>query len=181
MKEENYKAYTFAFILYKDSESYDYSSVIEYITSNYENYAYIEHKPEKDETKEHTHVIVHFDNKRYRNSISKELNVPLNYIIKVNLKPYLRYLIHYDDEDKIQYTYDEVKGTMKNLLIDYTKSNSEEANFSEILLYINKTERQITFNELTGYCLSNGMYSVYRRNITAIKTLLKEHNMLYFK
>ena len=180
MKEENYKAYTFALILYKDSEVYDYNNVIDHITLNYLKYAYIEHEPEKEETKKHTHVLIHFDNKRYRNSIASELGIPINYIQKAQLKPYLRYLIHYDDEDKIQYTYDKVHGTLKNMLIDCTKSNSEEANFSEIVLYISKCERKITFQELTCYCLENGMYSVYRRNISAIKTLLKEHNDIYY-
>lgn len=177
---ENYKSYTYSFILYKDSETYIYDEVIDHIVSHYDKYAYIEHEPEGEEKKKHTHVIVHFENKRYRNSVAKELGIEPNYIIKVNLKPYLRYLIHFDDEDKIQYDIKEVKGTLKNMLIDCTKSNSEESNFKEIVLYISKLERKISFQELTCYCLENGMYSVYRRNISAIKSLLKEHNELYY-
>lgn len=179
MKEENYKSYTFALILYRDSSNYDYNEVIDYITTTYQKYAYIEHEPEGEEKKKHTHVLLHFDNKRYRTSLSKELGIPINYIVKANLKPYLRYLIHYDDEDKKQYTYDKVHGPLKIMLIDITKANSEEANFGEIVLYISQQERKITFHELTSYVLENGMYGAYRRNITAIKTLLKEHNELY--
>ena len=177
---ENIKSYTFAFILYKDSETYNYNAVIDYISSHFEKYAYIEHKAEGEDKKDHTHVLVHFENKRYKTSVAKELGIEPNYIIKVNLKPYLRYLIHFDNEEKIQYDIKEVKGTLKNMLIDSIKPNSEESNFKEIVLYISKCERKISFQEITCYCLENDMYAVYRRNITAIKTLLKEHNELYY-
>ena len=52
-------------VLYKDSTSYDYKKIINYIEKNYKYYAYIEHKPDSEDGKKHTHVLMHFDNKRY--------------------------------------------------------------------------------------------------------------------
>ena len=170
------KAYTFGIILYLDSTSYNYNKVIDYIESNYDLYAYIKHKPEEDDSKYHTHVIIKFPNKRYNTSVAKELGIEDNYIQKVNLNAYLKYLIHYDDEDKIQYPVSEVHGTLKNKLIDLISNNSEESNFNEIMLYLQNNQRLITFKELTQYCMVNNMFSCYRRNLSALKLLLKEHN-----
>ena len=42
----------FMFILYKDSESFSFDDVLFDLKGSFKNYAYIFHKPEKDEKKE---------------------------------------------------------------------------------------------------------------------------------
>ena len=96
---ENVRSRCYALILYKDSLDYDYNKVLEYIEQNVSKYAYIEHKAEKEETKEHTHVLLYFNNKKYLSSLSKELGISSNYIQVASLKPYLKYLIHYDNHN----------------------------------------------------------------------------------
>lgn len=176
MKKE--KAYTFALILYKDSLSYDYYKVLDYIVKNWKHYAYIEHSPEKEETKHHTHVLVHFDNKRYSSAVSKELNIPENYIQKANLIPYLRYLIHLDDEDKQQYPIDEVKGTLKNKLITILTSDkmSETDQVACICDFIFESNEFLSHSVLIQFVLKNGCYSAYRRNFSLFRELILEHN-----
>ena len=169
----------FALILYKDSQDYDYNQVIDYISTNYLKFAYIEHKPEEEETKEHTHVLLYFDNKRTITAISKELGISSNYIQCAKLKPYLRYLIHYDNEEKIQYSIDEVKGTLRDLLIDMISNNSEEDNFYDIYVFIQTFEGRLSFTELTDFCMRKHFYSTYRRNINALRILVNEHNNVY--
>lgn len=172
------KYYTYAMVLYKDSTTYDYDKVINYIEKNYKYYAYIEHKPEKDQTKEHTHVLVHFDNKRYATAISKELNVPINYIQNANLIPYLRYLIHYDDEDKIQYSPTEVNGTLTYKLIELlNKTNQTESELvAQIMSFIIDYDGWLTVTDLSQFVLMSGTYSAFRRNYSFFKDLLLDHN-----
>lgn len=177
--ETNIRSRCFALILYKDSENYDYNKVLEYITTSFDKYAYIEHLPEKDETKKHTHVLLYFTNKRWLSALSKELGIPQNYIQSAKLKPYLKYLIHFDNEEKIQYSIEDVKGTLNDLLVDLISDNSELNNFSEIFLYIQSYEGKLSFTTLTSYIISKNMYSTYRRNINAIRILINEHNNVY--
>ena len=170
------KYYTFAMVLYKDSTTYDYDKVINYIEKKY--YAYIEHTPEKDQTKEHTHVLMHFDNKRYASSISKELNVAENYIQNANLVPYLRYLIHFDDEDKIQYKVDDVKGTLKSKLQDNLNKDkmTETEQVATIMSFIFEFDKWLTITELSQFVLKTGTYSAFRSNYNFFKDLILDHN-----
>lgn len=176
--EKNPKAYTFACILYKDSLTYDYNKIIDYISSNYTDYAYIEHKPEKDETKEHTHLLIHFPNKRYLRAFANEIGVADNYIEKANLIPYLRYLIHFDDEEKIQYSIDQVHGPLKEKLIEILNGSSlnETEQVSMIFDYIMEQENYVTMTSVIQFVIQNGIYSAYRRNYSMFRDLIVEHN-----
>lgn len=172
------KFYTFAMVLYKDSTSYDYEKVINYIEKNYKYYAYIEHEPEKEETKLHTHVLVHFDNKRYNTGVAKELNIPSNYIVNANLIPYLRYLIHFDDEDKKQYPLDSVKGSLALRLRDILSKDkkTEGEQVAEIMSFIFEYNGWLYITDLAQFVLSSGTYSAFRRNYNFFKDLILDHN-----
>lgn len=172
------KYYTFAMVLYKDSTTYDYYKVIDYIEKNYKYYAYIEHKEDIDDKKDHTHVLMHFDNKRYNTGVSKELGVPFNYIVNANLIPYLRYLIHFDDEDKKQYSIDEVHGSLVPRLREIISSNkkTEVEQVSYIISFISDYKAFLTITDLSQFVLQNGCYSAFRRNYTFFKDLILDHN-----
>lgn len=172
------KYYTFAMILYKNSESYNYKEVIKYIEKNWKHYAYIEHDEDDENKKKHTHVLMHFDNKRYNTAISKEIGVPSNYIVNVNLIPYLRYLIHLDDEDKKQYTIDEVHGTLQNKLRSILTNNKldEVEQVTIISSFIFESSSWLSHTALLQYVLQVGCYSAYRRNFTLFDKLILEHN-----
>ena len=172
----NERSRCFACILYEDSESYSFKNVLDYVSNHFDKYCYIKHFPEEDEKKVHYHLVFYFPNKRWKSSLSNELNVPINYFQKVNLKPYLKYLIHYDNEEKKQYSVDEVIGPLKDMLVDILSFNKEENQFSEILLYIQSTFQKISWTDLTYFCLSNNFYSCYRRNVQTLRFLLDEHN-----
>lgn len=178
MLDRKKKYYTYAFMLYKDSLEYDYQKVIDYIVQNWTNYGYIEHDPEKNETKKHTHVLVHFDNKRYINALSKELGVKENYFQPCNLIPYLRYLIHFDDEDKIQYSPYEVIGPLQTKLLEIVSNNkmSEVSQVSCICDYIFELDTYLHMTTLVQFVLKNGCYSAFRRNYSFFRDLVLEHN-----
>lgn len=178
MIDRKKKYYTYNLILYRDSLDYDYHKVIDFIVQNWTTYGYIEHEPEKDETKKHTHVLVHFNNKRYISSIAKELNIKENYIQPCNLIPFLRYLIHLDDEDKIQYSPYEVVGPLQKRLLEIVKNSSmsESEQVSCILEYIFEFDGFLHLCTLIQFVLQNGCYSSFRRNYHFFKDLVLEHN-----
>lgn len=92
----------FMFILYPEWENYD--DILKDIKGNFKNWAYITHKPEKEEKKEHTHLILSVDNARTIESICSRLEIPQHLCQYIKgLRGACRYLIHKDDEDKIQY------------------------------------------------------------------------------
>lgn len=180
---ENKKSQAFAMVLYKDSSSYDYNAIIEYITKNYSQYAYIEHKAEKEDLKDHTHVVMYFPNKRYGTSIAKndfKSNVIDLKLVPCNLIPMLRYLIHYDDEDKIQYSIDNVKGTLVDKLEKSIMGKKSELEYlRDIVDLINDTKGKITYKVLFNYCITFNYISAYLRYYGIIKDLVIEHNQKY--
>lgn len=178
MLDRKKKYYTYNIILYKDSLDYDYNKIIEYVVQNWTTYAYIEHEPEKDETKKHTHLLVHFSSKRYIKAIAKELNVKENYIQPCNLIPFLRYLIHLDDEDKIQYSPYEVVGTLQKKLLELVSNDkmSEVEQVSCICDYIFEFDNILHMSNLLQFVIKNGCYSAFRRNYHFFKDLVLEHN-----
>ncbi|MBP3635820.1 MAG: hypothetical protein J6D28_05235 [Bacilli bacterium] len=92
----------FMFILYPEWENYE--EILQDIKGNFKNWAYITHKPESEEKKEHTHVILSLDNPRTIESICKRLEIPTLLCQKIRgLRGACRYLVHKDNEDKIQY------------------------------------------------------------------------------
>lgn len=178
--EKVFRSRSFGLVLYKDSTDYNYNQVIDFIEKNYLKYAYIEHLPEEEDKKPHTHIVIYFNNKKYNTSLSKELNVPINYIQEVHLKPYLKYLIHYDNEDKIQYTLNDVIGPLKYELEDLiSDKTTEKEDFEMLVDFINNFDGKLSFSVLTKYVLKCNFYSCYRRNINALRILINEHNNVY--
>lgn len=177
---ENIRTRCYGLILYKDSTEYNYDEVISYIEKNIEKYAYIEHKAEEEDKKPHTHIILYFNNKRWLSSLSQELGVSSNYFQEVKLKPYLKYLIHFDNEEKIQYSIDEVKGPLRYLLIDLiSNKTTEQEDFVLIYDFITTYDGKLSFTEIVKFCMKNNFYSCFRRNVNAIRILINEHNGTY--
>lgn len=98
----------FMFILYPEWENYDI--ILRDIKGSFKNWAYITHQPEREEKKEHTHLILSLDNARAINSICSRLGIPKNLCQNIRgLRSACRYLVHIDDEDKKQYDIADVK------------------------------------------------------------------------
>lgn len=96
-------------LLYKDTSDYTYDDVLFYIKGAFKNYAYIEHKPEREEKKEHTHVIIALDNACTLSALSNKVGVPSRFIKNITtLRGSCRYLTHIDYTDKTQYPLSDV-------------------------------------------------------------------------
>lgn len=162
----------FMILLYEDTTSYDFKSVLQDIKGNFKNYAYIEHKKEKEETKNHYHLILSLDNPRTIESLSKRLGISRNFIQNIKgLRGSCRYLIHKDNEEKIQYDLNNVivSNSFKQTFyssFDDLKSDSEI--YNSIVDFIKQQKKdkvepiEIEIN-LCSFVIDGNFNKVYKR------------------
>lgn len=170
-------------ILYPDDEKH--CSIVDLITNNY-NYGLILHDKDLIEgtqniKKPHWHIILYFENAKYLSTLANELSLPPNYIRTEELRKGLLYLIHYNNKDKFQYSIDEVKGSLKENLLNYLSNSIEIEKTSILLLYglINSSEGPIELADLLPVIVSNNLWSYFRRSQLTWFKLIEEHNRKY--
>lgn len=174
--KDNPRSKYFTIELYNDSENINFSEKIELIKQY--DYCYIKH--DKDTSKEHYHVVVMFNNYRYRNALIEEFNIPKNYIEPIrSLDAILTYLIHLNDKSKYQYSLNDVCGSKTALdrLKKAFKNNGkeEETKVLELIEYICKNE-YITFTKFVKHACSIGRYDIVRRSQYLFIKIIDEHN-----
>lgn len=97
------------FVLYPESEVYDYTDMLNKITERFKNFAYVKHDKDTDENgeikKAHTHLLVRNEGSAVRlSTIQKDFPEINNSFQRVkNWRAAIRYLIHADAPDKFQY------------------------------------------------------------------------------
>lgn len=167
----------FGIILYPEDNTH--MLALEYIKHNYENYIYILHNRDLNENneikKEHYHIILHFPNARSLATLSRQLGIKENLFYQIkSLNGQLRYLIHYDDDDKTRYETDEVKGTLY-MLGKFKKSfkDSQDEASDVSLIYEFIVDNEIDdLHTLLSFVLDNNLYSSFRRNYVMFKDLI---------
>lgn len=152
---------------------------LDYIKHNFENYIYILHdrdiKEDNTLKKEHYHVILRFNNQKNISTLVKKLNVEENcfYSIK-SFTGQLRYLIHYDDDDKFQYDVSDVKGTlyMISKFKQSLKTSQDELSEVSMIYEFIEVNKINDLHILLEFVLENNLYSSFRRNYTMFKDLM---------
>lgn len=185
-KVSNERSIYWLLILYPD-EDITHQQALQYIQSHF-SYAYILHDKDKDEKgnikKPHYHVIIKFNNYRWKKSISEELKILPNYLQKCNnLESSLKYLIHFNEEDKTHYEVSQVHGDLKIKLEYYLKDKN--INESEKVLYlldfIKHYEYHLTIFDFITFCCHQNMYDIYRRSAYSFNKIIDEHNFEIYK
>lgn len=176
MKKDNPRSKYFTIELYDDSENINFNEKIELIKQY--DYCYIKH--DKDKCKEHYHVVIMFNNYRYRNALIEEFNIPKNYIEPIrSLDAILTYLIHLNDKSKYQYRLDDVCGSKTALdkLKKAFKNNGleEENKIFELIDYIERSE-YITYSKFVKFACSIGRFDIVRRSQYLFIKIIDEHN-----
>ena len=173
----------FSIILYKESESYDFSEVIKNI-KGYKFYAYCKH--DLDITSEglpkkiHYHIVLKLDNASTITALSKKIGVPENYIQNIkNERSYIRYLIHFDDEDKAQYNFEDIHSSrcyQRFIKKCFEDKETEEQIISNINNFINSL-KGISYSQalftLIAYVNDNAYDTIYKRYRNEFTTILK--------
>lgn len=185
-KVSNERSLYWCLVLYP-GEDPKHRIALDYIQFNY-SYAFIKHDKDTTDTgelkKEHYHVIIRFNNYRWRNAVAEELGITPNYLEKCrNLEKSLKYLIHFDNENKYQYDINCVQGDLKEKLLKYIedKTITESEKVLILIDYIKSSTKQITITDLIIFCCHKNLYDIYRRNAYSFNKIIEEHNYQIFK
>lgn len=171
IEEKRYR--NFMILLYPEDDYF--KDTLEDIKGSFKKYAYIKHIAEEEEKKEHVHLILSLDNPRSENSLAKRLEIPKRLVKRIkSLRGSCRYLVHKDNEDKLQYNLEQViiSNAFKST---YFKSFDDLLSDDEILdnIYgfiddykeLNPIELEMA---LTKYVCNNAFESVFRRYYNSI-------------
>lgn len=155
---------------YLESDNHSAAEVIKLLKSDLwtkNQIAYILHDKDVDDNgllkKPHYHILVKFSDRRQINAISKKYKCPENLIRwKCDFKGSVRYLVHADDPDKFQYSWDDVTANFD--LSDYSEDNNldEVGGLNLIIDFYRRNNPNLY--QLFKYASKNGLYSQYRRN-----------------
>ena len=139
----------FNILLYKNTTSYDYDEVL-FRLNEYKYYAWIEHKPESEEKRYHTHLFIHLDNACTISAIANNLGIPENFVQETkSVRSSCRYLTHIDYPDKIQYDYNDVHiSTMfeRKFKKNFEDLETEEQIISNIFQFIDNLHFDYHYN-----------------------------------
>lgn len=171
----------FMLILYKDSDSYNFDDVLFDLKGSFKNYAYIEHKPETNEKKEHIHFILSLDNTRTIESLSNRLGIPFNHIQSIkSLRASCRYLIHIDNDDKIKYELSDVivsQSFSRKFYGAFDDLKTEEDMIDDIYLFIDNLsdqEYKEAIKSLIKFVNSQSYDTIYKRYRYEFQDYLKD-------
>ena len=178
---KNERSLYWALLLYEESDNLSFSNID---LSNYD-YLYIKHDKDKLEDgtfkKVHYHVVLKFKNYKWLSSLSEELNIPPNYFQKIrSLDNMLTYLIHYKEENKYHYNFDDLVGSsvlkskLKNIINSFERDETDI--ISSFYDYIMSSNVFIKYSDLVRFALDNQFWSEFRRNFSIIKSLTDERN-----
>lgn len=155
----------FSIICYDDSDNLNFYSIISKLSKS--NYSYFAIKHDNDNVKTHYHIAIYSRSACYINTISKFLDVPSNYISisddtgsRYTLKKTIGYLLHYNNKEKYNYSYEDITTNDSELLGKYYNllTGNNVSNFSEIYSFIKDTDNVNLF-DVTEFCIINNYLS----------------------
>lgn len=164
----------FSLILYEDTTSYNIKEVLKNIKA-YKFYAYIIHDKDLQESgevkKKHFHVIIKLDNATTIKALAKKIGIPENFIQHArNERAMVRYLIHFDDDDKYQYQLSEIKSSRnyeRYVKKCFDDLETEDVIIQNIFSYINENLNHLPYNDFMYYFLQyinfNCYETIYKR------------------
>lgn len=127
--------------------------------------------------KNHTHILIQFNNPRSFDSVIKEFNIKSNYLqVCRDTKSYMLYMIHDGLPDKTQYDYDSCYGTLKSQLLKYLNQESEALRVLSLLSLLDTMPKPCSYRRFLTACCENDLYGEFRRLGIGVTKLLEEHN-----
>ena len=132
--------------------------------------------------KAHWHVVLKFQQARWRNAISEELGIAPNYLeVCRNTEAALLYLVHDGFPNKYQYDSEAVFGDLKPNLLKLLAPEDEGSRVKEIVHIIDACPGKCSYREVLLKCCDNGLYGEFRRLGAGVGYLIKEHNEDFYE
>lgn len=182
---DNKRFYSFTIVIYEDDPLF--KSQFENLLNEGEN-LYIRHDNDvNDETgelkKPHYHYVIRLKSACTIKALAKRTEVQEHMIepVKKSFNGSLKYLIHYGQDNKYQYSIDEVKGNSDRLLRKFSDLVNtdipEVEKVMSIQTYIENYYGLLTMAMLGRYVQKINQWDAFRRNITYFSRILEEHNI----
>lgn len=173
----------FVAVLYPEDTTH--AECIEKLKSGGYNFAAILHNKDVYEDGEHKgelkkphwHIVIRFKNAVWNTAIAKELGITANYLEACkNVDASLLYLVHYGNEEKAQYDYEEVFGPLRLRLATLLSDTDEGTRVLNLVEIIDNSPGPIGYSELIKKAVAAGLYGDLRRMGTFAVGLMREHN-----
>ena len=127
--------------------------------------------------KPHWHIVLRFKNAVWNTAVAKELGITPNYLEACkNVDASLLYLVHYGNDDKAQYDYENVFGPLRLKLATLLSDTDEGTRVLNIVEIIENSPGPIGYSELIKKAVAAGLYGDLRRMGTFAVGLIREHN-----
>ena len=178
-----YRDRKFCAVLYPDDDSH--REAIEKLKSGGYNFAAILHDKDVYEDGEHAgelkkphwHIVLRFKNAVWNTAIAKELGITANYLEACkDVDACLLYLVHFGNEEKAQYNYEEVFGPLRLKLATLLSDTDEGTRVLNIVEIIENSPGPIGYSELLKKAVAAGLYADLRRMGHLATCLVREHN-----
>ena len=196
VKTPSKRAYSFALVIYEDDVNFykQYEALI-----NMKRAIWIKHDKdiyENDVTddegnivahagdlkKLHYHFVLHLKNASTITALANKIGCETRQIefIKKSLNSYLRYLIHFNNDNKYQYSQDEVKSNDEDLMRKFEDLISEDIpevkRVEQIQSMIEGYSGYIELGILGKSVQKANIWDAWRRNLTYFLRLIDLHN-----
>lgn len=195
-KVNDKRYYNFITIIYEDDEDFDNqfsclkqegdSIWIRHDKDVYDKDIYDDNLKIKnhagDLKKPHYHFLIKLKNACSISAFAKRTGLPEYMVepVKKSLNANLKYLIHFGDDNKYQYSPEEVNSnsdTLKRRFLDLvSKEVSEVDKVISIQDYIDSSELYIDFAILGRYVQRINMWDAFRRNMSYFIKIVDSHN-----
>lgn len=191
MAQEKYRSRVHMLLLYPDNpnhakalEKIPYSYDCAFILHDKDTFTEEDQKKNPDYKagtlkKAHYHVVLRFNQAVWSSAICKALEIEHTFIEDCKrFENALQYLIHYNDQDKYQYSIDDVKGNLATKLKESINKveKSEGEKVSELIAFIKGYEGKLSVTEFAEYCAINGYWSEFRRSGAIFCKIIDEQN-----
>lgn len=176
--EKQYRVFTG--VLYPDSESYDFATVLELVKKNFKEWAMCFHDQDTDDEgnlkKLHLHWVGRC-NPRKISSCARILGLKENEIEKGrDFRSLVQYLIHLNDDDKFQYSPDGVETNISDIG-KYFCTLCE----GQIVKDLASAKARMSWYDLIQYAVENDCYDALRRNLGVLKLVWDESTEKKFR
>ena len=180
---EKFRDRKFVAVLYPEDDSH--KEAVEKLKAGGYNFAAILHDKDVYEDgdhagelkKPHWHIVVRFKNAVWNTAIAKELGITPNYLEACkDVDASLLYLVHFGNEEKAQYNYEEVFGPLRLKLATLLSDTDEGTRILNIVDIVESSPGPISCSELLKKAVAAGLYADLRRMGHLATCLVREHN-----
>lgn len=192
-KKGRIKETRYTFVLYPDSNTYDYNDSLSWLREHTLNYCFALHDKDVisdtgEIKKAHIHVFCQFENPRLLDSVANNLSLHSNDLVCVNpndtngngVDSLIRYFAHDTQkarlDNKTPYDYHSFDTNMDLDSIFLGQQTKQTIRFRQIIDFINEADYFITYKMITQFALDNDCISELIRGNWVLRGLLNEHN-----